>query len=51
MTRFYHYITIFYYPKVCKWSEKSLLAFNLADVILAVRNKKEQEQKLKSKKK
>ena len=27
-------------------SEKSLLAFNLADVILAVRNKKEQEQKL-----
>lgn len=32
-------------------SEKSLLAFNLADVILAVRNKKEQEQKLKSKKK
>ena len=30
-------------------SEKSLLAFNLADVILAVRNKKEQDKKLKKK--
>ena len=30
-------------------SEKSLLAFNLADVILAVRSKKEQDKKLKKK--